>query len=1032
MFNQEIEYTYSEIEEFILNNKSNDALKLLVFLLNNNKTDVEKVFEKALIYFYIDADLEKTLNELDLILKMDPDYMEALLLKGQILAGLHLHNRAIKTFNMIHPKALPYEYKKLIEYISEYNHRSTDYYNVYDFDSYFVYFFIESQNFNRFIEVTIHLLQSDVIDEGLIWQNLNMKSYEAIRYNVPLISGIRLSDEEPNAKIEYIEEKKCIVCGKKLKKNQKNLCKSCFKKQYASRIIKKLVSIVKPRTVFKKEDLKSLNLDDIQIQDYIWTLQEFDLIEVDNNKLKLKDEKTLNKFRVNSKMDPIDFNIIDEENRLDKTCKICDKTLPVSQFYKSSEGYEDTCKNCKKLTVTARYLEDVIQYVGFENEFVIDDLNEYISNQNQIMGMIWSLQDNDLLIENDDKKYILADKSRCLDFLQKYDANYDVNGVDIKPMPKSKSKSKSNVQDDLDTSDILSKLKKGKKSKTHSKEDNERKQMEFVLKLLRKGKSRHEVAQFTELDESTFTLWYDQGKANYSENTIYFYNEIQKIKNKEFEKNKAKKLRVQIKEFIPKFTELENKINQVNVKSNNLISIGEEINYNLNILKGAYRFRKVEKLENILSNATGVYADLNKRINEELISIHEKEKNRIKELRVQIKEFILKFTELDNKIVEIDHENNALNSVRKEIKQVIDILNSEYHSNKIDNLKKNLSYARCSYYKLNKAITEELANIENEEKIKLLKVDIDEFINKFMVLDDRIERITLRSPELYTIRKEIKRNINLLNYAYGLKLLNKLENILSNARKSYDELFEGFNEELKKYDELKKYSDSLLNIERKFSSNILMNNLNHDELEEINEKIYHEISILKLKSKKEVYNRFKDLLKENSLKKSNKLLEEFYKDVGKTNFSDLFLEKLSDNDLNEDTGNYIRGVVECKIKDYSIKDKNEIDREINKVLNDENNRQKRSLNKLNEIFTNDNIYLKGLSYNDEEKIKEILIKSIKDNRLDYLSVYPEFKHVVEEFRKTNDIVDNEVINEMDEKNKVGGLLSKIKRFFVKE
>ena len=100
-----------------------------------------------------------------------------------------------------------------------------------------------------------------------------------------------------------------------------------------------MVAVVKPGVPFKKDDLKSLNLVDLQIKDYIWTLQEFNLIEVDNNKFKLKNEETLNNFRIESKMDPIDFDGLTEGDRLDKTCKTCGKTLPISRFYKSSEGY---------------------------------------------------------------------------------------------------------------------------------------------------------------------------------------------------------------------------------------------------------------------------------------------------------------------------------------------------------------------------------------------------------------------------------------------------------------------------------------------------------------------------------------------------------------------------------------------------------------------------------------------------------------------------------------------------------------------
>jgi len=1033
MNNQELKYTYSEIEEIILNNKSEDAIKLLISLLKNDKEDFEIAFEKAMIYYYIENDLLNALEQLDNCLYINPNYIDALLLKIEILAGLHWYTETIKIFNKIHPKILPYGYKKLIEYITEYNHRSTLFFNLYDFDSYWVYFYVESHYFKRITEVAFDLLEYEVLKNGLIWKNLDSDAFE-YKNHVPVVSGSRLSEEEPYKESE-INRENCIICGRKLKKNEKNLCKACLKKQYASRIIKKLVSIVKPEVQFKKEDLKSLNLDDIQIKDYIWTLQEFNLIEVDNNKFKLKDENTLNNFRINSKMDPIDFETLKEQNKLDKTCNVCGKTLPVSQFYKSSDGYEDTCKNCKKLMVSAKYLEDIINYVGFENEFDENDLNQYIANKSQIMGMIWSLQEKDLLIGKTDNKYVLAEKSQCLTFLEKYNPDYNIDEKNIKGTTKTKSESKSTG--DLDGTDILAKfdsIKKGKKSKSYPESVNERKQMEFVLKLLRQGKSIGEAAKFTELEELTIVSWCNQGKENYSENTSYFYEEVQKIKDKEIENTHAKELRSQIKEFIPKFTELKNKIGHFNVKSNNLILIEEEINSNLDILNRANRFRRVDKLENILSNANSNYAELNKRLNNE-IDLENEKINRIEELRVQIKEIMHKFDQLDNKIGEIDGGSEALYSIRKEIRSVIVVLNSEYYSNNIDVLKDNLSYARRSYFKLDKAMNKEAVNIE--KKVKALKVEINELIHKFMEFDDKIEDSNLKSYKLHVFKKEIRRNINLLKYGYDSKNVYNLNNDLSNAQKSYDKLTKKLSDDLKRFEELKKYSDSLISREMKnSSSSILTSYLDIDEIKEINEKIHHEISTSKLKSEYEVYTRFNEFLEENSVEKSNKLLEEFYIIVGKTNFSGSFLEKLSENNLDVNSGKHICSVVEGKIKDFSIKNKNEINQEINKLFIEEKNRQERSLNKL-DVLLNNNVYLMGLSDEDKEKIKDNVIKSIKENRLDYLNVYSEFKRVIEEFKNNMEIIDsndikNDDMYENNENNSSGGFLSKIKRLFGRE
>ena len=623
-----------EIELLILNHKYAKALELLDSELENDENDIDSLFLKAMIYSK-KLDFDDALKEFDNILKIDPNNINALLFKGEMLAGLHEYDKAIETFNEIHPDILPYAYKKLIDYITEFNYADSSFYSVFVFDSYWEYVYVESNIFKRLKEKFLDDLESEVVKRGLIWTGLerdlqgnsplnneSREEYQSLAEpadnNKNKISGIRLSDEESNYMDNRDKKEKCVICGRKLKKNQKNLCRACFRKQYASKIIKKLVFVIEPGLGFKKGDLKSLNLSNAQIDDYIWTLQEFNLIEVESNKFKLKDKDTLNKFRIDSKMDPIDFNIIDEENRLIKICKICGKTLPISQFYKSSDDYDGVCKICKKLIVTARYLEEIIRYVGFDNEFNQTDLIEYIPNKNQIMGMLWSLQDNDLLIEKEGQIYILADESKCLDFLDKYQTNLKEINIKskvkskpksktkakpkTKPKSKAKSKSKSKTKTkgkskakdkrDLGKVDSLNEfssksssvkkeqmdivlearengktreeaaeianiplhrinhwykegrqgvnkediafykqLKKIENRLLSSSDSNERKQMEFVLKLLSQGKSKSEVAKYTEINASTITFWYNDGKKGNHENSSYFYNQVNMIKD---------------------------------------------------------------------------------------------------------------------------------------------------------------------------------------------------------------------------------------------------------------------------------------------------------------------------------------------------------------------------------------------------------------------------------------------------------------------------------------------------------------------
>ncbi len=283
-----------EIDWLVDNVGTYASLIYLDSILQNDENDLDILFQKSIIY-YVDLKLNKALNVLNHILKINPKYLDALLLKGEIFVGFHEHDKAIETFNKIHPKILPYAYKKLIEYISEFSENKTKYYKVFEFNSNFEYIYIEYDIFRKVTDNSLENLKNNIYEKGLIWLEIDSEAdldvsyheyflYKPVKPTINIVSGIRLSDEEPNVEIEENNIENCIVCGKKLKKNQKNICRSCFKKQYASRIIKKLVSVVKPQVTFKKRDLNILNLDDVQIQDYIWTLQEFDLIDVDNEK----------------------------------------------------------------------------------------------------------------------------------------------------------------------------------------------------------------------------------------------------------------------------------------------------------------------------------------------------------------------------------------------------------------------------------------------------------------------------------------------------------------------------------------------------------------------------------------------------------------------------------------------------------------------------------------------------------------------------------------------------------------------------
>lgn len=218
--------------------------------------------------------------------------------------------------------------------------------------------------------------------------------------------------------------KVCMVCGKELPDNYtKDKCKRCFKKGYASKIIIRLLESIDPEVPFKKEDLSSLGLMSIQISDYIWTLQEFDLINENktNHTYSLKDENTLKKF-IAKWGDP---KKLEEQNqnhaKLSKTCPLCGKTLNISEFTETSKGIDEYCKNCKRLMRTAKGLNNILTHVDIGFPFKKEDLNDYFPEPLILTGTIWDLQDANLISYDDStKKYTIKDESIIRPFLNKY------------------------------------------------------------------------------------------------------------------------------------------------------------------------------------------------------------------------------------------------------------------------------------------------------------------------------------------------------------------------------------------------------------------------------------------------------------------------------------------------------------------------------------------------------------------------------------------------------------------------------------
>ncbi|MDR3291457.1 MAG: hypothetical protein LBT10_04825 [Methanobrevibacter sp.] len=249
--------------------------------------------------------------------------------------------------------------------------------------------------------------------------------------------------------IEKLENKsKCEVCGIELPENY-SICKKCSRKTYAIKILKKLLNHIDPEKEFKKEDLKSLDLNMIQIQDYIWTLIEHDLINENKkqNTYSLKNNKDLNQFieenttkALNEKENPIINN--NPTKKINKECPLCSENLPISKFYesdKTEDGFSKFCKECSKKVNAVKYLKKLMNIVNIDEKFSLESIKKHYDTF-ELNSNIWTLQDNDLIkLNHANSEYIFASENKINEFLSKYNDNYKKEEKCINNLRNSKS-----------------------------------------------------------------------------------------------------------------------------------------------------------------------------------------------------------------------------------------------------------------------------------------------------------------------------------------------------------------------------------------------------------------------------------------------------------------------------------------------------------------------------------------------------------------------------------------------------------------
>lgn len=309
-----------------------------------------------------------------------------------------------------------------------------------------------------------------------------------------------LEETQPNP-----NEKVCEICGRKInKKRTSNICKRCSRKQYASKILIKLLSAIEPEKEFKKEDLKILGLQKIQITDYIWTLQEFNLIEQKNNRIKLKNRKILDEFIEESGIEIDEIETTTSNVSLNKVCKKCGETLEISKFFtsdKTEDGFEEYCKDCKKLVNAATYLKEIHEHVDYGNEFTENELLPIFKDYFKLQAKIWSLVDNNLARKNfENNTYILTDKKTAEEFLENYYEETETVEEPEKNIKQPKKSSKKN-------------------------------QMSIIIKAISEGKTRKEAAEMANIPLYKITHWYNEGRQGYGNENTNFYKQLRDLEN---------------------------------------------------------------------------------------------------------------------------------------------------------------------------------------------------------------------------------------------------------------------------------------------------------------------------------------------------------------------------------------------------------------------------------------------------------------------------------------------------------------------
>ena len=259
--------------------------------------------------------------------------------------------------------------------------------------------------------------------------------------------------------------KECRSCGQKMsiskfyksstsEDGHSDKCKDCSRKSYAAKALIELRTFTEPGVIFYKEDVLNQCENRIQFLDYLWTMQELDLLKYDenNDSYLLKDEGTLDDFidkygdKVNSQKS--------SSNKIKtfKECESCGQKLPISKFYKLSsneDGFNSKCKDCSQKNNAKQVLIEIRDLIEPGIPFTKDEVLKEVNDPTKANYYIWTLQEEDL-VKYDEKNdhYILQINDKLEDYkkLMQKPSNHIKEDKSRSIVNKVKSKPMENVK----------------------------------------------------------------------------------------------------------------------------------------------------------------------------------------------------------------------------------------------------------------------------------------------------------------------------------------------------------------------------------------------------------------------------------------------------------------------------------------------------------------------------------------------------------------------------------------------------------